>query len=312
MKKNSVHRCRFAIVLSVMTMSVAHSQSSVTVSGNVDGGISFISNQSGGRSTLFDSGILSPNLLSIKGREVLGGSASVLFELTSQFDLDAGQTIPQSGAIFNRTALVGMEHRELGTLTLGTQYDFMFTTLTLNRFDGAFLYGGIYGFRQGPFKTLGIPQKPTGAFDFDRMAGGTRVSNAVRYETPRLAGIQAGAMYGFGETPGSQAKSATKSSALWRRATGCSPLRAGIPCCRALSAASRSNAFSPHGLRTTNTLARSIRQPASPYSSAIGKTQHIGSRSARPVSASRSRRRTLGSRSPSSINPSRSRAFVQN
>jgi predicted porin len=87
----------------------------------------------------------------------------------------------------------------------------MFTTLTLNRFDDAFLFDGLYGFRQGPFAALGVPENPTGAFDFDRMAGATRVSNAIRYETPRFAGLQLGALYGLGGAPGSLSKDSTLS-----------------------------------------------------------------------------------------------------
>lgn len=211
MTRKRVDRYRAAIAISGMTVSVAHSQSSLTISGNIDGGVSYISNQRGARNVIFDGGILSPNVLTIKGREELGGGLQAVFELTSQFDVDTGQTVPGSGALFNRTALVGMDHHDLGTFTFGTQYDFMFTTLALNRFDGAFLYGGLYGFRQGPFTALGIPRNPTGAFDFDRVAGGARVSNAIRYETPRIGGLQAGALYGFGETPGSLSKNATKS-----------------------------------------------------------------------------------------------------
>lgn len=206
-----VRRGSVAIAISSMVMPVVYAQSSVTISVNMDGGVDYISNQNGARTAVFDSGILSPNLLTIKGREDLGGGSRALFELTSQFDLGTAQTIPAGGAIFNRTALVGIENSRMGTVTFGTQYDFMFTTLTLNRFDGAFLYGGLYGFRQGPFSALGVPENPTGAFDFDRMAGATRVSNSIRYEAPRVAGVQVGALYGFGGAPGSLAKDSTLS-----------------------------------------------------------------------------------------------------
>jgi predicted porin len=211
MKRTVPAGLSLSIALAGMAMTVAHAQSSLSISGNIDGGVDYVSNQNGAKSVLFDSGILSPTLLTLKGREELGAGSHALFELTSQFDLGSGRTLPGNGDLFNRTALVGIGNDGWGTLTFGTQYDFMFTTLTLNRFDGAFLYGGLYGFRQGPFSALGVPQNPTGAFDFDRMAGATRVSNAVRYETPRIAGIQAGALYGFGGAPGSLAKNSTVS-----------------------------------------------------------------------------------------------------
>ena len=116
-----------AVAIASMAISIAHARSSLTIGGNIDGGVDYISNQNGGHTALFDSGILSPNLITIKGGEELGGGNRALFELTSQFDLGTGQTTPNAGAIFNRTALVGIENSHLGTVTFGTQYDFMFT-----------------------------------------------------------------------------------------------------------------------------------------------------------------------------------------
>ncbi len=160
-----------------------YAQSSVTLQGMVDGGVTWVNNEHGGSVTQFDSGIFAPNVLTFSASEDLGGGTKALFNLTSQFDLGSGATIPGAGQIFNRTAYVGLSDERLGTVTLGNQYDFMFETLTLGLFDGAFLFGGLYDFRQGPFSALGIPQNPTGSFDFDRLAGATRVANAVKYRS---------------------------------------------------------------------------------------------------------------------------------
>ena len=181
---------------------LALAQSNVTLSGMIDAGVTYVSNQHGGAATLFDSGVFAPNLLSFKGTEDLGSGNKALFELTSQFDLGDGSTIPGAGQIFNRTAFVGLSNEHFGTLTFGNQYDFMFESLTLGLFDGAFLAGGIYDFRQGPFAALGVPNNPTGSFDFDRMAGATRVPNSVKYRSPVFSGLRFGALYGFGGVPG--------------------------------------------------------------------------------------------------------------
>jgi predicted porin len=202
---------KWTCACALSTPALAPAQGSVTLTGLIDGGVTYVNNQHGGAATLFDSGVLSPNLLIFKGAEDLGGGNKALFELTSQFDLGSGSTVPGPGQIFNRTALVGLANDHFGTLTLGNQYDFMFESLTVGLFDGAFLFGGIYDFRQGPFTALGVPNNPTGSFDFDRMAGATRVANSVKYRSPDLAGLTFGALYGFGGVPGSLSSDSTMS-----------------------------------------------------------------------------------------------------
>ncbi len=88
---------RPACLLAALLPALAGAQSSVTISGLIDGGITYVNNQHGGAVTLLDSGVLSPNLLTFKGTEDLGGGTRALFELTSQFDLSNGSTIPGAG-----------------------------------------------------------------------------------------------------------------------------------------------------------------------------------------------------------------------
>ena len=193
------------------TLGVAQERSNVSISGIIDAGITYVHGQHGPSSIKFDSGIFTPNLLTIKGTEDLGGGSRALFELTSQFDMGNGQTIPGAGQIFGRTAIVGISKDRLGTVTLGNQYDFMFDSLSTGRFDGAFMFGGLYDWRQGPFSNLGVPQNPTGSFDFDRMAGATRVANSVKYRSPELGGFRLGGLYGFGENSSSFSANSTTS-----------------------------------------------------------------------------------------------------
>ncbi|CAH2788166.1 MAG: Outer membrane porin [uncultured Caballeronia sp.] len=191
----------------------SYAQGTVTLQGMIDGGVTYVNNEHGGSATLFDSGIFAPNVLTLTGTENLGGGARAVFNLTSQFDLGSGATIPGAGQIFNRTAFVGLSDERLGTLTLGNQYDFMFDTLTLGLFDGAFLFGRLYDFRQG-FSALGVPQNPTGSFDFDRLAGATRVANSLKYRSPSFARFSFGALYGFGGVAGSFSADSTVSAGV--------------------------------------------------------------------------------------------------
>ncbi|MEJ0003046.1 MAG: porin [Pararobbsia sp.] len=68
----------------------AWAQSDVNLQGVIDGGVTYVNGQHGGAATLFDSGILTPDTLTFKGSEDLGGGNRTLFELTSQFDLGSG------------------------------------------------------------------------------------------------------------------------------------------------------------------------------------------------------------------------------
>ena len=204
----------FCWAMTLMVCRNASAQSSVTLNGVIDGGVTYVNNQHGGAATLFDSGILTPTTWTLRGMEDLGGGLKAVFELTSQFDVGSGETIPGSGQIFNRTAYVGLMSDRYGALTFGNQYDFMFETLSLGRYDGALLFGGLYDFRQGPFTALDVPNNPTGSFDFDRMAGATRVPDAVKYRSPNFNGLTFGALYAFGGVPGSFSADSTVSGGI--------------------------------------------------------------------------------------------------
>ena len=192
--------CSAAFLAALPTF--AHCQSSVTISGLIDGGLSYIDDQAGHGNWRADNGIGVPNILFIKGTEDMGGGTSAFFQLESQFNLSTGASLPGNNAIFGRQSLVGLRSQRLGALSIGNQYEFMHDSLLFSGFDSAFTYGGYYTFRQGPFNALKVPNNPTGASDFDRVAGLARVANSIKYVSPNFSGMNFGGMYGLGESSG--------------------------------------------------------------------------------------------------------------
>ncbi|ALU89530.1 porin [Herbaspirillum rubrisubalbicans] len=200
-----------AIAALALWPAATWAQSSVSISGIMDGGVSYVSNQAGSSNLRADNGIGAPNILFIKGQEDLGGGTAAIFQLESQFNLSTGASLPGNNLIFGRQSLVGLKDKQWGTLTAGNQYEFMHDSLLFGGFDSALTYGGYYTFRQGPFSALAIPNNPTGASDFDRVAGSSRVANSVKYLSPDVSGVTFGGMYGFGEVAGDTASSRTVS-----------------------------------------------------------------------------------------------------
>ncbi|NIF52019.1 porin [Burkholderia sp. Ax-1724] len=201
-----------AILASILMSATAHAQSSVTLFGLIDTGVTYVSNQSGSHNIKMDDGVNGPNLWGMRGVEDLGGGTKALFELVNQFQVNNGQFMPNA-SLFSRTSLVGLVNERTGKLTLGNQYDFMTDALYFGGNDPAEISGHFYAFRAGPFQKLALPQNPTGAFDWDRMAG-ERIANSVKYVTPVFDGFSAGVMYGFGNVAGSVGAGNSTSFAL--------------------------------------------------------------------------------------------------
>jgi predicted porin len=188
------------ILFVVLPIGPALAQSNVSIYGLIDAGVSYVSNEGGHSVAKFDDGIFAPNLFGIQGTEDLGGGTRAIFKLEDQFYLGTGTTV-QPG-IFGRNAYVGLDDSRLGKLTLGNVYEFMFTSLSEHNNTPGLFSGGLYSFAAGPFQKLGIPQNPTGWFGWAR-TNGIPINNAVKYQSPQIAGFSFGALYSFGGVAGS-------------------------------------------------------------------------------------------------------------
>ncbi|CAG9200494.1 Putative porin [Paraburkholderia tropica] len=167
---------------------VAHAQSSVTLYGALDTSVAFFGNQKGthgsGNTFQMMSGNVSPNLWGLKGTEDLGSGLSAIFKIESGFNIDNGKS-GQGGRLFGRTAMVGLNSTQGGTVSLGRQYDPLIDLLQPMTDDVTF---------GSAFATPG---------DMDNYDNSYRTSNSIKYTSPNFAGLQVSAMYAFGGQAGS-------------------------------------------------------------------------------------------------------------
>ncbi|VVE02676.1 Outer membrane porin protein 32 [Pandoraea communis] len=208
-----------AVLLSMSCVPQAFAQSSVNIAGVIGEGVAYTSNVGGKSSTyLLPAGVLRPNTLWINVQEDLGGGYKALASLSTMFGMNNGATLGAPGAFFSRESYVGLANG-YGTLTLGQQRDFMFDTLTLQGYAGAF-YQGIWGAHMGPFPAFGVPYVIGNSYDFDRL-NGEALNNAVKFKSASFGGFTFGAMYSFGGVPGHFGNSSASSfSANYQFANG--------------------------------------------------------------------------------------------
>ena len=113
---------KFAIAITLgMIACTAHAQSSVTLEGNVDGGVRYINNGVGNLVTMNSNGLFTSNRLDFIGHEDLGGGWNTHFVLESGFNLGNGAFDNSAGVLFNRLSYMGVGG-PYGALELGRQY----------------------------------------------------------------------------------------------------------------------------------------------------------------------------------------------
>ncbi|MFP3643044.1 porin [Paraburkholderia sp. SIMBA_054] len=184
-----------AIAIAMLPLQ-SQAQSSVTLFGLLDNGVTYVSNSGGHSLVQMASGIQAPNLLGIRVIEDLGGGFQTLAVMDSQPDLNSGTA--RGGAFTGRESYVGIAS-PYGTLTLGRQFDYMFDNLSIARWGHQIPYVSLYQLPGGPFAKLGAP---LGTFDYTRIAGGEATPNAVKFTSKHYDGFRFGAMYGFSNIAG--------------------------------------------------------------------------------------------------------------
>ncbi|WP_116134867.1 porin [Trinickia diaoshuihuensis] len=161
--------------------AVGHAQSSVTLYGILDAGVTYVSNTGGSHTVRFDDGISYGNRWGIRGTEDLGNGLSAVFALESGFKLGTGR-LAFGGSEFGRQAYVGLSNR-WGTVSFGNQLDMTDEMVFLYNVSA---WASGYAIHQG---------------DFDRF-NGDRLPNSVKFLSNEIDGFKFGAMWSFGNVAG--------------------------------------------------------------------------------------------------------------
>jgi GBP family porin len=158
----------------------ANAQSSVTLYGLIDAGVTYTNNQGGSKNVQATSGQVNGSRWGLRGTEDLGGGLKAIFTLENGFNIDSGK-LGQNGAEFGRQAFVGLSSEQLGAVTLGRQYDSVVDYL-------------------GPLALTGTQYGGTQAahpFDNDNLYNSFRINNSVKYQSVNYGGFKFGGLYGF-------------------------------------------------------------------------------------------------------------------
>ncbi|MGS0624809.1 porin [Ralstonia sp. VS2407] len=176
----------FAAAVAALAAGGAYAQSSVTLYGVVDAGLTYankVPNGNGGGSSRvgLDSGGLSGSRWGLRGVEDLGGGLKGIFNLESGFNLDNG-TSAQNNRLFGRNAYVGLQG-QWGQLTLGRQQNLLY--------DFSLMYD-----------PMAIATRYSLASQDQYFAG--RADNSVKY-VGAFGGLSVSALYAFNRDGNEQA-----------------------------------------------------------------------------------------------------------
>ncbi|MGF6408826.1 porin [Paraburkholderia sp. MM5482-R1] len=168
----------FAIPLMCSTV---WAQSSATLFGSIDNGLTYVNNYGGHSLVKMQDGINKSNSLGFSGSEDLGGGMRAFFKLENGFSANTG-ALGQGGLVFGKQAYVGLGDKAIGEMTMGRQYDY---TVLLEHYLPC-LNCGLFGVQSA---------------DLDRVSG-ERLNNTAQFSSATFGGFKGGVMYAFGQNSG--------------------------------------------------------------------------------------------------------------
>lgn len=190
-----------AASLAGFALTPAFAQSSVTLYGIMDAGLARIDNavatgpSAGSGSTQLRSGNLYTSRFGFRGSEDLGGGLKANFNLEAGLNADTGAT---SAPYFNRQSWVGLSSSSFGSITLGRMLPI------INDVTIASLQASYFGNPSAAIDGAAVGAGSSAA-RFNNMIGGTRVNNAIKYQSPSLSGFKVLAMAALDEKAVQQA-----------------------------------------------------------------------------------------------------------
>jgi predicted porin len=156
-----------------------HAQSSVSLYGEIDAGLAYVSNSGGHTQYKATSGLIDGSYWGLQGLEDLGGGNSAIFRLERGFSITSGE------GFNDHPYYVGLGNEAYGILTLGHQYD------SIHDYFAPFtLTGGTGG------TAFAHP------FDNDNANNTYLARNSVKYASPSFGGFSFGGMYAFSNGAG--------------------------------------------------------------------------------------------------------------
>jgi len=174
----------FAAILGALS-NASSAQSSVTLYGDIGGGIRWTNGIKGGDAIGFDNTIVAGNQFGLAGKEDLGGGIKAIFKLEDAFSSGTGAS-KTSGTQFSQAAFVGLTG-DFGRLTLGRQ---------LNANED---FGILIDPSDGQGQSLAI--EPGVVFDANYFTLDSRFSNTIKY-LAQVGGFRFGASYSPGGVAG--------------------------------------------------------------------------------------------------------------
>lgn len=166
--------------LSLLALAAgAHGQSSVTLYGRIDNGMTYWSGRGDGRLVGLQSGSFGESWWGLKGNEHLGGGTHAIFKLESGLNTLNGNF--QNGTFFGRHAWIGLTNDNFGTFKIG------------NIGAGEIMQDS-YAIDPQLFQQFAISTLVRGR-------NWSQAGNALEYTSPNLGGLTLKGQYSLTENP---------------------------------------------------------------------------------------------------------------